>query len=327
MRYKISVIIPAYNMENYIEKAINSITNQELEDLEIIVINDGSKDNTVNVVNNVIRNNSSIKIINIENHGVSYARNIGIKKAQGEYLLFLDADDWIDNNSLLSLYNFASENNLDLVNFGYKNVKDYNQVITNYHNVVKKIICNKQALKMLFLDEIKPSVCNKLIKTNILNKCQFIEDIYVGEDLVFTTNVLIKCKKIGLYNSKIYNYYHRNNSITNKVDERIRTIKKALILVKECIINNDMEKELRKEFQFLEFKHLYFYRVIVGKMPNYHHRFFYNEYVEKKKNIKANPYYIDFYKESSLTVKARINFYEKNYNISRIIHSIINYIL
>lgn len=114
-KIKVSVIIPAYNAEKYIKMTVESIINQTLKEIEVIIINDGSTDNTLSIINELEKKDDRIIIINNENKGVSYSRNIGIKKSRGEYLAFIDADDWIEKNYLKDTYNIAEKQELDIV--------------------------------------------------------------------------------------------------------------------------------------------------------------------------------------------------------------------
>ena len=114
---KVSVIIPIYNVEEYLEECIDSILNQSLDNVEILCINDGSTDNSLSILNKYSERNSNIKIINQENTGAGTARNRALKFAEGEYIYFLDGDDYLDKDTLLICYEEAKKNNLDIVTF------------------------------------------------------------------------------------------------------------------------------------------------------------------------------------------------------------------
>lgn len=116
---KLSLVIPMYNVELYIEKCLNSCINQDLSsnEYEIIIVNDGSKDTSLSRAEAIARKHNNIKIISQENGGLSSARNTGLKNAKGEYIWFIDSDDWIEPNVLKNLYQIASHNNLDILRF------------------------------------------------------------------------------------------------------------------------------------------------------------------------------------------------------------------
>ena len=114
---KVSVIIPVYNVEEYIRECLTSVVNQTLKDIEIIVVNDGTEDQSIERIKDIITNDIRIKLINKENGGLSSARNVGITNACSEYLLFLDSDDYLTLDALDELYSFAKTNELDQLFF------------------------------------------------------------------------------------------------------------------------------------------------------------------------------------------------------------------
>ena len=131
---KLSVIIPVYNAEETIEKCLNTLLNQTFNEYELIVINDGSTDNTSNILDK-FKKNKNIVIINKQNEGIGKARNIGIKEARGEYITFVDSDDYVDEKMLEEYYTFATINDLDMV------TSMYNKVIPiNYARHISRIL-------------------------------------------------------------------------------------------------------------------------------------------------------------------------------------------
>ncbi len=112
---KVSVIVPVYNVEKYLERCIESLINQTFDDIEIIALNNGSTDKSLDILNYYAHKDKRIRVINNKNIGVSKSRNIGIEEAIGEYISFVDSDDWIDSNMIYILYDTISDNNCDLV--------------------------------------------------------------------------------------------------------------------------------------------------------------------------------------------------------------------
>lgn len=112
---KVSVIVPVYNVEKYLERCIESLINQTFDDIEIIALNNGSTDKSLDILNYYAHKDKRIRVINNKNIGVSKSRNIGIEEAKGEYIVFVDSDDWIDSNMIYILYDTISDNNCDLV--------------------------------------------------------------------------------------------------------------------------------------------------------------------------------------------------------------------
>lgn len=206
--YKVSIIIPVYNAESTIEKCIKSALDQNMDSIEYVIINDGSTDGTSKLLM-PYQNRTEIKIITKKNEGVSIARNTGIKAASGEYLFFLDSDDWIDSNTICTMYNFAKTYNLDLVSCSHieKNTTLYGG---NINNADSFIACtNKDIGKSIFCMYPK-SACAKLFRKTIIDKNYlfFPEKMNLGEDMFFTFNFLINVTRIG----KVDNvFYHIEN--------------------------------------------------------------------------------------------------------------------
>ena len=225
---KISVIIIAYNIEEYIERCLKSVLMQSLSEIEIIIINDGSTDNTLKIINELVINDSRVKIINKKNSGIIEARKSGIEIASGEYILFVDGDDWLELNACDRLYEIATENNLDLIIYNafwvYKDKKDSYSIIKNKESI------KLDPLKNLFLGKIIPAMWGKLIKREFLNKfnIDYPNKISYGEDLATVSSLLINKPKIDILNECLYNYYQRENSITNMVSNKFLDIIEAI---------------------------------------------------------------------------------------------------
>lgn len=320
---KVSVIIPCYNVEQYIEKCINSLIQTEVFDYEIIAINDGSTDGTLNLLTQLGSRYSQLKVISVENNGVSQARNLGIDQAQGEYILFVDADDWLEKDYVTQLYNICCSENLDLLMFNY--VEYYNNGKTKKNMVFNK---NKQlnsleAVRELLVNHNTPAIWNKMIRREILikNRIKFIPDIKIGEDLLYSTHVLLNCQKIKQINDACYYYYMRENSATHHVSEKVLTVKNAVQRVQDLLENKNVLDILKEEYEFISYLHLYFYRVIVGPIQQPYHRDFYRSY--PLDSVKSNKYYQLFIKSNSANIKLRLFLYQYfPYNIAMNIHRI-----
>ena len=144
---KISIITPVYNAEKYIERCVNSVLNQTYENIEFIIVNDGSTDNTAKILNRLKKNDSRIMVIHKKNEGVSKARNTALKKATGKYVLFVDADDWLESTMCEDLISHAEKNNSDVVICEYYN---YYEILDK-----KEIVRLKEIKNTTF-----PSVCS-----------------------------------------------------------------------------------------------------------------------------------------------------------------------
>ena len=227
---KVSVIVPVYNTEKYLKNCIDSLLKQNFEDYEIIVINDLSPGNAEEIIKSY-NDKKIVYIKNKTNKGIGYNRNLGIKKAKGEYVCFIDSDDYVKEDFISKMYNYSKENNLDLCVCDYVNVdeegnklKEFNLsdfCITNYEEN-NKILC-----------EINLAPWNKLYKKDMLvkNKIEFSETLKY-EDLSFVALSIKNSKKIGKINEQL-NYYtiHKNSETTTR-DKRVFDIFKQLDIVR-----------------------------------------------------------------------------------------------
>lgn len=214
--YKISVIIPVYNVENYLKRCLDSIIGQTLKDIEIICINDGSTDSSLQILQEYAKNDSRIKIINQENKGLSVTRNNGIEIAQGEFIGFVDSDDYISDNFFEELYKSAIKNNADIAVSGIKRVSSrYN---------VDMLVFKTEKTAENFKDKIVlcnvPDYChvwNKIYKAPLLKDTQirFVPD-RLYEDIPFTPQILFAAKKIVTVPETYYYYWRGSSSIIKK---------------------------------------------------------------------------------------------------------------
>lgn len=221
MGIKVSVIVPVYNVELYIEQCIVSILNQTLKNIEIIIINDGTLDRSIQNIEYLIRENSNIKLINKNNGGLSSARNEGIKYARGEYISFIDSDDYILEDFLEKLYNEAKKYDLDIVCGSHTRILDGKRKITKDRN---KLLYTKNAIsgeeflyKQLNLSDYRMEVWDDLYKRDFLikNNLKFRDNL-IYEDEEFTPNALLKAKRVKLIDNYGYMYRKIQTGITGK---------------------------------------------------------------------------------------------------------------
>ena len=209
---KISVIVPVYKVEKFLPKCLESLINQTLKDIEIICINDGSPDNSLKILEEYAKKDSRIKIINQKNAGPSVARNNGMSAASGEYIGFVDSDDWIDLDFYEKLYAAAKKYDADIAAAGIIKSKRFKGNI-NYLNF-ETIECTEDTYKKYILCNI-PDKCyiwNKIYRTSEMKKqnLQFVPDIYY-EDMPFSCEALLYLKKLVVVPGTFY-YYNRLNS-------------------------------------------------------------------------------------------------------------------
>ena len=206
----ISVIVPVYNVEKYIRACLDSIINQTYRDLEIILVDDGSTDNSGAICDEYAKKDSRIKVIHKENGGQSVARNIGLQKAKGEFIGFVDSDDSIELDMFESL--FSAIQNVDIAICGYNLVAGDKRIESGLLGQNKTL--NQAELWKEIFGNLNNAVWNKLFRRELLSGICFDAKFAHGEDLIF--NILyLKSAKTGKYiNRYLYNYYKRGDSIT-----------------------------------------------------------------------------------------------------------------
>lgn len=209
---KISVIVPVYNLENYIEKTVATITAQTYKNLEIILIDDGSTDRSLEICQNLAKKDNRIVVIHKENSGVSAARNIGIKLSTGEYIGFCDGDDAIEKDMYEFLYNKLVSDKADISMCSIKMVRSGNS--TTLHSTGKNILWNstEDYLKALFSGNTNMSVNSKLFKADICKNISFDENLRIYEDKYYNFLMAFKANRITCYDVPKYIYFRRKGS-------------------------------------------------------------------------------------------------------------------
>lgn len=235
---KVSVIVPVYNVEQYVEKCLETLVNQTLQEIEIIVVNDGSTDNSKQIVEKV-RNQFPEKIVYVEkeNGGLSDARNYGIPHAKGEYIAFLDSDDYVEKDMYQKMYELAQKENSDMVECDfYWEYPDKQKIDTGELYEGKKEM----------LEKVRVVAWNKLIKREILEKAkvQFPKG-YRYEDVPFTYKLIPYLEKVSFLKEPCIHYIQREGSISNSQNERNREIFEVL----QDVINYYKEKGIYKTYE------------------------------------------------------------------------------
>lgn len=255
---KVSIIIPVYKIpEIDLKQCIESCKRQTLKEIEIILVDDGSPDNCGNICDEYAKKDDRIKVIHKKNEGVSSARNLGILKARGKYIGFVDADDWIEADFYEKMIEFGEKNQLDIVISGF--VKDKNNKTFKVLKRDKDRIFNSlEALKTLLAREIYEwSPCDKIYKKDIImkNNVFFDINIHMGEDLDFIWRLFNKTDNIGYISLNKYHYCYRENSAVTKKDPQKKF---SSILVMRRILDNtkNIDINLYKRMQALYIKEL-----------------------------------------------------------------------
>jgi len=234
---KVSIIMPVYNVEKYLKKSIESVINQTLKDIEIIIVNDGSKDNSKKIIQKYMEYNKNIIYLEKENGGLSSARNYGIKYATGEYIAFLDSDDYVELNMYEEMYNIAKKENADMVECDF---------IWEYPNKIRNDIGPIYFSKKEAMEKARVVAWNKIIKREILKKIkvEFPNGLRY-EDVEFFYKLLPYLNKISFVKKCFVHYIQRQNSIVNT--QNIRT--KEIFTILDNVIKYYKEKNIFNEYK------------------------------------------------------------------------------
>lgn len=289
-KIKVSVIVPIYNTEKFLKKCIDSIVNQTLEEIEIILINDGSTDNSYIICDEYSKKYpQKIKYINNKNIGCSATRNLGINLAKGEYIAFVDSDDYINKNMYKEMYEKAKKEDLDIVICGIN-------YLTQKAYLIKKSIPQNIKSKIDYLSHENriANPVNKLIKKKIIKNTLFPKNIHYAEDIVFCFKIILKTNKIGHIEKVYYNYiYHNNNSIFNlekRSDIFIAFKELYNYLVEENYINDKkILRKFYKNFNFYAIKGVFFMLLNPKLVSKEKYKKYEKLFYEELKKIKFLP--------------------------------------
>lgn len=303
----ISIIVPIYNASKYLKNCLDSLVSQTKKELEFVLINDGSTDDSESIIKSY--KDSRIKYFKRSNHGIGKTRNFGIINASGKYIMFLDSDDYLEKNACEVLYKKIDKEKLDVV------VCDFYRVDSNSKEVEKIISFKNTSLKdnPNLLLHINLAPWNKIYRSDLLkdNNIKFIEDLKY-EDAPFVALSLLKSKKIGKVDKTLINYTIHDSSETTVRDKRVFDIIKIVDIIRNYFKDDDWSREV---IDTLTIKILVNYNIQQRYIKNKNMR---NEFIDKifsyfEKNIpnyKSNIYF----KERSMLK----SFIEKSKTLSKL---------
>lgn len=261
---KISIIMPVYNASKYIENAVLSVYNQTLKDVELICVNDGSTDNSLEILEKLEKEYNFIKIYNQENQGSGKARNTGISKATGEYIAFLDADDvYLDNNALEKMYFIGNKNNADMVGANLKRINldgsidkryDFKNTDFKYFDQTEVVLPVDYGIPFAFYRNI--------FKKELIDKHEIVfPDLLRGQDPIFLATVLVNIDEIYATNADLYGYNNKvaggvNKKVNNysKKYDYIQHFKNTFDILKEHEFYNSLEGYKKEFLKYLTFE-------------------------------------------------------------------------
>lgn len=249
---RLSIIVPIYNVEKYLSRCIESILNQTFKDFELILVNDGSTDNCKEICEKYKRMDSRIIVANKKNGGLSSARNLGIDISKGDYIGFVDSDDFIDVHMYEILLNTINAYDSDIVICDYYKVneydiKKYEKMKSNNKDIKVENINNIDVIERIITRDIKIVVAwNKIYKRSLFDNLRYKEGV-ICEDEFLAHRIFYKCNKVSIINQKLYYYIQRKGSIINspfspKDFDKIYAIKDRVDFLNEKKITNLIDK-------------------------------------------------------------------------------------
>ena len=254
---QISVVLPVYNVEEYLRQCLDSLANQTFEDFEVICVNDGSDDSSLSILEEYAPEDERFKIISQENKGLSGARNTGMNYIKGKYTIFVDSDDWLELNALEELYNKITDLDSDILMYKFRffnqDSEQYSESVFTNLEVIGASLENKNfnyrdVSDILF--KISHAPFNKLYKTSFLREAgiKFPENLNY-EDLYFFYMVFFKTEKVSVFRDEpLYNYRIRNNSISTTGNERSFDIFEILDLTQDNLKNVNIYSKVKDDF-------------------------------------------------------------------------------
>lgn len=211
----VSIIIPAYNSESFLEKCVISVCNQTYSDLEIILVDDGSKDRSPLICDELAAKDKRIRVIHKENGGVSSARNMGLNIAQGEYIMFVDSDDWIAPGFIASFF-IAGANQADIVIGGYTELYKGGETVHTHKTEVLEKAKFGQQFEMLYSENLTNAPFSKLYKRSVIGSKCFDAGVALGEDFLFNLKVFRSCTRFMMVEAADYFYNCLNENSATK---------------------------------------------------------------------------------------------------------------
>lgn len=301
----VSIIVPVYNVELYIEQCIKSMINQTYNNCEFIFVNDGTKDNSVDIIKKYMKKDHRIKLKEQENSGVSSARNLGLKEACGEYIVFVDSDDYLATDFVEYMLTLIAKDKCDFA-FSTKIFKRDDDI--QEKDIVEKVITSDDAVATLLSPDVTVGCWNKIYRKKFLddNEITFSTSLFYGEGLQFILDCSNNANKVAISNKKIY-YYRKNNvnSATTKYNiDKYYNGEKSLKLIEKKI--NLKGEKVNSMFKL----HLstFYLGAITLMIANKKAKDFYDDYKKCKKGIRANLKYIicskhiSFYRKSMILI-------------------------
>ena len=246
---KVSIIVPVYKAEKYLHRCVDSIIAQTFTDWELLLVDDGSPDRSGDICDEYARKDNRVRVFHKENGGVSSARNLGLDNINGEFVTFVDADDWIDSDNLSVCVSTLESNNLDVLQYSWRRIDENGNILQ-----IRKIDTDAIDLPH-YIEKGNFNVCvgGSYMKSSIIQNggIRFTKNLKLAEDQVFILTVMSKAKRIQSFSNVYYNYFFNEESATNNthLEDIINGIKALVELKKNfCIYENHCNKMILNFF-------------------------------------------------------------------------------
>ncbi len=247
---KVSVIVPIYNVEKYLEKCLDSLVNQTLKEIELILVNDGSSDNSDKIIKKYVDKYKNIKYFEKENGGQSSARNYGLKHAKGEYIGFVDSDDYVSLDMYEKMYEKAISDDFDMV------ACDLNYIYPDKNMVVScGIKEDTKDINKIYINNY-PSVCNKIFKKELFDNLLFKEGVWF-EDVEFIYRILSRVKNAGVVHEPFIQYVQREGSVMHSTSSHIYDYVDNMNTVLDYYNDNYLFGSYYKVLEYVYVRYLY----------------------------------------------------------------------
>ncbi len=320
---KVSLVITAYNVEKFIARCIESCINQTHQNTEIIVVNDGSTDDTAKIAETYERY-SNVRVLHQTNQGISEARRSGYMSASGKYIMFVDGDDWLESVAIEKLYEKAVQTQSDLVCCGWFYSNDERK---EKRNEIRDLgeLKGYNFLKNLLEGHISHSLCFKFIRKSFIDnrKIKFPYDIRYAEDLATSYSLAMHQPKVTFLNECLYWYCVRSGSLTSTVSKAFLDLLKAITFIKDELITHHLYEENKTAFEYLAFRHILYIKLHYIFKPPYTSEWskqMYENWLSLGIDIRENSYFIKRLKGKALEADIVESIMGKSYEEALIIY-------